>query len=564
MIFSLDQLHDPRSVFRGNGGDPLEWTSRLPDLSVFGFGADPALAADLWSGQQVAQLTMRNVASALRLASGRVGVTLGFSAAQLPALSGLFVDSLDTLYGGIDLASKVLGTEAFAQALDSLGWIPIAGWVLDLVGSVVELVTNLARAVGDLREAKAREALAQVTTVPLAQWSQGADEVLARTMMMRLGQHDAQWLVSPRYPATSASDFRAKAEVINPGDQRWAGWIVYSGDGPAAQGVGSPGLGFIPGTRNLHGAMELRTRGARDLRDLGAFYPTARMAAVQWWEMVVGGGPAMYSVDAKAARQAWADYLRAAVEFGDHTLSGWSTSITATGLGTTTHTCVPELYGVGECRKSRRNKSVPIVGTGHRSAYLDYLFTLFEPRRYDPDRGWDRDNIDWDDTIPGRALANLEERQRAVLQSLACMTVDDSEVDGVPRFRAIGTASNKGPLWQRWYDSVVAVFESGDWRRVRFDDVPEGALKQELRERCVSVGIDCTTLGRQHETTFAPAPSSLGDPVPPTPPNPVEVQLGFVSLPEPKRPGPRRRARPMTWALAAGVLGGLWAVSRRT
>ena len=561
MIFSLDQLRDPDSVFHGNAGDPLEWTSRLPDLSVFGFGADPALAADLWNGQQVAQLAMRNVASAIRLASGRVAITQGFSIRQLPALSGLFMDSLDTLYSGIDLASKLLGTEVFIEALDSLGWIPIVGWVLEIVVSVVELVIDLTQTIGDLREAKARDALARVATIPLAQWSQGADEVLTRTMMMRLGEHDAQWIVSPRYPATAANDFRAKAEVVNPGDQRWAGWVVYTGGGPGVLGEGSPGLGFVPGTRNLHGAMEMRTRGARDMRDLGAFYPTARMAAVQWWEMIVAGGPAMFSIDASAARQAWADYLRSAVDFGHDVLSGWSTSITATGLDATTHTCVPELYGIGECRKVRRNKLVPIVGTGHRSVYLDYLLTLFEPRRHDPDRGWDRDNIDWDDTVPGRALANLEQRQQAVLQSLACMNVDDSAVDGQPRFRAIGTATNKGPLWQRWYDSVVAVFQTGDWRRVRFEDVPEGALKQELRDRCLAEGIDCDQLGRQHETAFA-APSSLGDPVPPTPPNPIEVEIESMSFVPPKS-GSTKRRRPIAWLLAAGVLGGLWAATRK-
>src|SRR5690606_10724708 len=157
------------------------------------------------------------------------------------------------------------------------------------------------------------------------------------------------------------------------------------------------------------------------------------------------GGPAMFSVDASAAQRAWADYLRSAVDFGDHVLDGWSTSITATALGATQHICVPQLYGVGECRKAKKNKLAPITGDGHRSAYLDYLFKLFEPRRIDLDRGWNRDNIDWNDTVPGRALANLEERQRAVLQSLACMTVDDSVVDGQPRFRAIGTATSKGP-----------------------------------------------------------------------------------------------------------------------
>jgi hypothetical protein len=561
MIYSIDQLHAASSPFHGNALDPLDWASRLPDLSVFGFAADPAFTADLWDGQQVAQLAMRNVASALRMAAGRVAITQGWSGAQIPAVVGMFRDSLDTLSAGLDLASKVLGSKAFTEALDQLGWIPYVGWVLELIASVVELVVSIVQAVGNRREAEARKLLAGVGTLPLAQWNQGADEVLTRAMMMRLEGYDAQWIVSPRHPATKASDFLAKPVELRPGDDRWAAWVLYTGGAPGP-GEGSEGLGFVPGSRNLHGAMELRTRGAGNLRDLGAFYPTARMAAVQWWEMIVAGGPAMFSVDAKAARQAWADYLHAAVAFGDEVLSGWSTSITATTLGAKSHTCVAELYGVGECRKGKRGKLVPTVGDGHRSAYRDYMLELFDPRRFDADKGWSRDNIDWNDTVPGRALANLEERQRAVLRSLACMTVDDTAVKGQPRFRAIGTTTSKGPLWQRWYESVTAVLQGNDWRRVRFDDVPEGALKAELRDRCLAAGIDCNQLGKQIETTLAAGPSSLGDPVPPTPPNPVEVQIGLVTFVGPPVPKKRRRGA-LTWALAAGVLGGAWAISRR-
>ena len=146
------------------------------------------------------------------------------------------------------------------------------------------------------------------------------------------------------------------------------------------------------------------------MRDLGAFYPTARMAAVQWWEMIVAGGPAMFSIDASAARQAWADYLRSAVDFGHDVLSGWSTSITATGLDATTHTCVPELYGIGECRKVRRNKLVPIVGTGHRSVYLDYLLTLFELEKLAYEVAYERAHRpDWE-AIPLGGLQALVER----------------------------------------------------------------------------------------------------------------------------------------------------------
>ncbi|MEX1362416.1 MAG: hypothetical protein AB1Z98_04775, partial [Nannocystaceae bacterium] len=396
-------------------------------------------------------------------------------------------------------------------------------------------------------------------TLPIAKWSRGADEALTRTMMMRLDEYDAQWIISPRYPARTGADFRAVPQRVNPEDSYYAGWLVHTGAlGPDT--IGSQGLGFVPGSRNLHGAMELRTRGARDFRELGDYFPTARLAAVQWWEMIVEGGPAMFSVDTESARRSWADYLRSSVEFGDDVLSGWSTSITASHFGATTHRCEPALYGIGQCRKSKTGKMVPIVGTGHRSVYLDYMFSLFDPRRYDPDMGWERDNIDWDDTIPGRALKNLEERQGALLRSLACMTVDDGEVDGKPRFRAIGTATRKGPMWERWYESVRTVFGSGDWRRVRYDDVPEGALKSELRDRCINAGIDCHELGRQFETHLA-APSSLGDPVPPTPPSPVEVHVGslVVAGARPKR----RKRSAMTVTLAAGAVGGLWFLGRK-
>ncbi|MCB9718844.1 MAG: hypothetical protein H6712_33680 [Myxococcales bacterium] len=558
-IFSLDELHSADSVFQGRAIDPLEWSSRLPDLSVFNFGADPALLEDLWDGQQVAQLAMRNVSSALRLAAGRVAITQGFAFDQIPALGGLFSDPLETLSTGLDVAREILGSKVFSAAIDQLGWIPVAGWIVEAVAGVVDLVVEIVNLVRDKRREDARRELAKIRTLPIARWSQGADEVLTRTMMIRVSEYDAQWVVSPRYPAVSATDFRAIPQVIQPGSERYAGWLIHTGThGPSP--AGSQGLGFVPGSRNLHGAMELRTRGARDFRDLGAYFPTARLAAVQWWEMIVAGGPAMFSIDAGEARAAWSSYLRSAVEFGDHILGGWSTSVTATHLGATSHVCVPEMYGVGECRRFKDGKMVPIVGNGHQGAYLDYMFSFFDPRRYDPDRGWDRDNIDWDDTVPGRALRNLEQRQEAVMQSLACMTVDDTEIDGRPRFRAIGTATNKGPLWQRWYESVTAVFQSGDWRRVRFDDVPEGALKSELRDRCSAAGIDCGELGRQFETHLA-APSSLGDPVPPTPPNPVEVEVGYL-VPSAMKPRGGRRTNAMTVALAAGVLGGLWMLRR--
>ena len=201
-IFSLDELHSPDSVFQGRAIDPLEWSSRLPDLSVFNFGADPGLLEDLWDGQQVAQLAMRNVSSALRLAVGRVAITQGFIFEQLPALNGLFAEPLETLSRGLDMAREILGSKAFTGALDQLGWIPVAGWIIEVVAGVIDLVVTLVDHVRNKRLEEARRELAQIRTLPIAKWSQGADETLSRTMMMRIGSYDAQWIVSPRYPAT--------------------------------------------------------------------------------------------------------------------------------------------------------------------------------------------------------------------------------------------------------------------------------------------------------------------------------------------------------------------------
>ena len=171
---------------------------------------------------------------------------------------------MELLTKGIDLAKEVLGSKAFSQAIDQIGWIPIVGWIIEILASLVELVVKIVANVRDKRDIEARKALAQIGTIPLAQWSQGADEVLARTMMMRLDDYDAQWIVSPRYPASSAGNFRAKPEEVNKGDNRWAGWLVYTGS-LGAGSEGSPGMGFVPGSRNVHGAMELRTRGSRGL-----------------------------------------------------------------------------------------------------------------------------------------------------------------------------------------------------------------------------------------------------------------------------------------------------------
>ncbi|MCA9713033.1 MAG: hypothetical protein KDK70_44830, partial [Myxococcales bacterium] len=171
---------------------------------------------DLWGGEQVSRLAMRNVASALRLAIGRVAITQGFASEQFPALHGMFADPLEVLSKGLSLAEEILGSRAFSNAVDQIGWIPIVGWIIELVASVVELVVKIISSVRDKRLEDARKELAQIATLPIANWSRGADEVLTRSMMLRLDDCDAQWIVLPRYPATSKEDFRATPQRVNP------------------------------------------------------------------------------------------------------------------------------------------------------------------------------------------------------------------------------------------------------------------------------------------------------------------------------------------------------------
>ncbi len=577
-IWTLNELDDSGGVFKGRAGDPFEWSSKLPEENVFGrFATDPAFRDDLlgsvphlaeggWTSPNlVGRLAMYNVASALRINIGRIATTLGFLSTQIPAVRSTYYEPLEAVARAVDLAKKVVNSKQFQNALNALGFIPIVGWIIKILARVAETVIRIVDAVRDKREAKARRALAKVASIPLAQYMQGADEVLTKAMMLRIADFDAQWVVEPRYPAASGSDFVALQEEVDPGDDLWAGWLVYTernavGLDPQSAGAG---LGYVPGTRNLHASIELRTGYGGSVRDLGEFYPTVRMAAVQFWEMLVNDGPAMFGVDTERAKAKWEDYAASAHEFGSEILGGWSMSRTALEMGATQHLCVPEIYGIGDCKGSKRGKLVGIPGNGHRSAWLSYMRELFDPREvHNEGQPWTTDNIDWSSIATTRALDNLKERQISKLQSIECMYVDDGldERTGLPRYRAIGTQSSKGPLWNRWYQSVKSVFESGDWKRVRFRDVPEGRLKQELREWCAGQSVDCDSLGTVGGFQIA-GPSSLGDPVPPDPPDPREVSFGDFEVAPPKKR--KRKSSPAEAAAGLALLGGgAWALSK--
>ena len=137
---------------------------------------------------------------------------------------------------------------------------------------------------------------------------------------------------------------------------------------------------------------------------------------------------------------------------------------------------------------SKNPKTVPIKGTGHRSAMLDHLQALFDwtagrdTKILNDDPKFPEAAVDFDKSAPGRALANLRERQRFALSpqnGLMAAYVDDSRVrpgagamTKVPRWAALGDRTEG--LWDQWDQARRRILSSDQWKQIELADVPGG------------------------------------------------------------------------------------------
>lgn len=599
MIFTDQDLMRQDGIFAGwgNSSDLYDWSSKLPAMSVYTrLVSDPALRTNImgggsWMNQEdpqtgaliatapqmfVAELGMYSLASGLRNTVANISITLGYLQNSIHIVQGLFHDPIQTVATALNVASDILNSDAFNAAINSIGWIPIVGWIIKILVEVAKIVTSIIGVIADKKQAAALEALAARTTVPQAEWSADADSIMAQYLQRQALGHNLQWMLYPRYPAQTADDFTGTPINVD-NDAMGEGFLVYSKDFINPSLDMPVGMGFVPGTRNLHGAMELRQPGNANIADIGNFYPTAQAMAANIWEQMLKGHPMALSVDTDAAIEAWASYAYAALDFAMPTGSGgsgilargWSGSPTAS-FGASQHKCVD---GMHDCsgHEIRFAKMKDIPGDGHTDALVSYYQTLFEWKRKNNSGDWGLGNLDPYTIRPTIALRELRSQQESILNSLQCMYVDDAAVPSgiasVARFAGIGTASNPGPLHSLWQQNVQKVFDSGGWEHVRWSDVPPhpdpargmfSPVRQHIEmavEQKYSMSADEFFATKHQWQISVPqllVPKSPVPPPAPTPPTYIET-AAFVdaSLVGGARSAVRTSAAPL--AMAAGI-----------
>ena len=503
---SMRQVGTPEFAIFGAefDADPASFVSNLPDLGFYNWVAqiDPALGkafpdnafptpvgnVDLGNLGYTAYAQFTSTLRAVRLVLSKLATTVGFLRPTFKALGDVFKGPVAAVGDALNIALQVLDNPGFNAAINSLCAIPIVGWIIKAVVAVAKLVLKIVEAVRTNR-AKRQEAWRQMRSLmPLAQWDADIDAIQVRNIGLRLHVFDAAYVFMPRYRATSPADFYAEQASGDPDKKRVDAWRLLTryADG---------GLGFVPGTQNLHGAIEMPIGFCGGVKDLGDFFPTAQQIAHQLWNTILkDDAPALFSVPAGRCAKAWESYLMSVLAYTVRDISGWSCASDPQNGGSK----VPSrdyLQGSGpypttqvDPNTSKNPKTVPIKGTGHRSAMLDHLQALFDwtagrdTKILNDDPKFPEVAVDFDKSAPGRALANLRERQRFALSpqnGLMAAYVDDSRVrpgagaiDKVPRWPAIADKSEG--LWDAWDRARRDLLQSDRWKDIDLEDVPGG------------------------------------------------------------------------------------------
>ena len=477
--------------------------SNLPSLSFYEWVGqiDPALGksfpaaafpspvgtVDLGNLGYTAYAQFCSTVRAVRMVLGQLASTVGFLKSTLGALTEVFRGPVTAIGNALNVALQVLDNPGFNAAINSLTAIPIVGWIIQAVVAITKIVLKIVDAVRKNRAKKQQAWREMRSLMPLARWDPDIDAIQVRNVGLRLRVFDAAYVFLPRYAATSPSDFYAEMASGDPeGDARRVdAWRLLTRTSDA-------GLGFVPGTQNLHGALELPIGYCGGVRDLGDFFPTARQMAFQLWQTILReDAPALFSVPARRCAAAWESYLMSALAYVVRDVRGWSCASDPQDGGSRVPTR-DYLQGSGpyptkqvDPNDAKHPKTIAIRGDGHRSALLDHLQVLFDwtsgrdTSILNDSPKFPEAAVDFDKSAPGRALANLRERQNSALAGELAAYVDDSRVrpgagalSKVPRWPAIADKSEG--LWDAWDQARRRLLSSDQWKQIELADVPGG------------------------------------------------------------------------------------------
>lgn len=585
-IYTIADIESKSGPFNGWGADSVfaaqAWESKLPSLDAVRLvNLNPSISAGLQ--RQYEDAGRYSVASGLRNCVARISMSWGYFQSGSGALRGIFKDSMAAVSEALSGVNAFFNSEAFNAAINSVSWVPVVGWIIKIIVLIAKQVVKIVKAVQERRqrdEAEDAAELAKQWSLPRGEFDPDADEIAGRELLNHLspGLLDFEWMVMPPSLAMSPSDFEGLSQKVSPGDTCRSGWLIRGKDNYIG------GLGFIPGTMNIHQGVSLAAGSNYGLvRDMGAYYPvTQTMAASIWAQAVKGDSGLVFACDTDSIKRMWMDYVHAAMQFAVGPLSkGWSVVAGNTEFGSDKFKCGRCDQGLGNCGGGSKDKSwskwrgVPdSKARDHQFGYIKYFQELFDwkmtngkpmAKNFDVET-FNPDKIDFESMIPSKFLDNMYERQVAMINSPKCMYLDDSTSaggSGQPRFKAIKKGSDLHELWE---DNVQAMFESGDWMRIDYRDVIKG---EEVDQALHNITGNMATTPDKFFNMDSPAkhsrgraamkfsggggPSVLGDPTPPTPPNPIDFEQ------RPPRLGSGKKAAPEDEGLSTGakvVLGG--------
>jgi len=530
-----------------------DWRSRLPDIAKLeeSAAADPALAAQFGGDfgpafdlanvnnmapleQFIGELAMADWVDGTRQTLGGLARTTGILSSKLGDIDVIFKSDRAEILKAFDVADMVLDSKVFKLAIDAIGAIPVVGWVIRVVYEISKAVASIVIASKDAKDAAARREIARSLSIPMGSMDFDPDvnDATAKAFFKMILDDRAQDIIRPSYkmPSNAANmGFLAEGVYQEAGDDMASGWIVHGSHGTG-------GLGYVPGTSSMTRAMffpagvaytpnscGVGAAGGR-IRDLATLYPTAQNLATSWWSQANAPGPTMYTVRPLTAKSEWENYIEQMFALVENVLKGWTAAPSGKKFTNKFKCLYPELVcrgsrkleyknkeGMGACNYGRRGDTLTIPKDFGRSAHTGfyaYLCQLFFgiQRPFDTKKGgleqlplignqhyvndlgskfYRASALDISQSSPVSSLDTLYANQRGALKSLQCMYVA-GDAQNRSRFPAFYDAN----LRQLWEKSVTDVFSSGAWKRVVFQDMPEGEAKDAFYQNAKNNGID--------------------------------------------------------------------------
>jgi len=452
---------------------------------------------------------------------------------------GKAADSLSRIFSSGFSPSGII-TNVLDIALDTIGAIPIVGWVVKAVAAISRVITQGAIAIQNAKgdASRARYALSMLS-VPYGatEFSEVTNDAYAQHLyqLLKTSPDDIMSPAFERDPNGIFSGFACQGVSSRRGEEfnqdpgtTAEGWIVHPSTNTRC-------LGFVPGTPSITRSYYLAANqrnvksscSGGHLRDLGSLYPTAEGIATGWWSQVNEPGPLMYTVRPMVVRKRWENYIESMFILAQELMSGWSILNSGIPFSNEFHcnsSTGPEsemtgAKGLGGCTnwdvKGHKKKTIPEKCDGHHKNFYASLCALYFgigskdfhalsrlrnglPRGlpvlkdnhsgfyFDhgkPRRKYARpDNLDFSESVPAKALETLYGNQFASLKSLQCMYVNGDDTNTFPAFK-------DKKLKDHWEQSVRDVFESGSWRSVATVDIPQGQVRNAFENRVRSAGI---------------------------------------------------------------------------